>query len=60
MKDEQQLVATFDCMPDSKLYDYKLLLDKLKSELSKFGLTPNQSKVHIFEQVWFQNCTRSM
>lgn len=48
MKDEQQLVSIFDCMPDSKLYDYKLLLDKLKTELSKFGLTPNQSKVYIF------------
>ncbi len=48
MKDDQQLISIFDCMPDSKLYDYKLLLDKLRSELSKFGLTPNQSKVYIF------------
>ena len=48
MKDEQQLVSIFDCTPDSKLYDYKLLFDKLKSELSKFGLTPNQSKIYIF------------
>ena len=30
------------------MYDYKLPLDKLKAELSKFGLTPNQCKVYIF------------
>ena len=35
-------------MPDSTLYDYKSPLDKLKAELSKFGLTPNQCKVYIF------------
>ena len=35
-------------MPDSTLYDYKMPLDKLKTQLSKFGLTPNQCKVYIF------------
>jgi len=33
---------------DSKPYDYEMLLEKLKSELSKFGLTANQSKVYLF------------
>jgi len=48
MKNDQQLISIFDCMPDSKLYDYKVLIEKFKSELSKFGLTPNQSKIYIF------------
>lgn len=48
MKDDQQLISIFDCMPDSKLYDYKVLIERFKSELSKFGLTPNQSKIYIF------------
>lgn len=48
MKDVRQLVSIFDCMPDSKLYDYKLLFEKLKSGLSQFGLTPNQCKVYVF------------
>jgi sugar-specific transcriptional regulator TrmB len=33
---------------DSKPRDYEMLLEKLKSELSKFGLTANQSKVYLF------------
>ena len=33
---------------ESKPYDYEMLLEKLKSELSKFGLTSNQSKVFLF------------
>jgi sugar-specific transcriptional regulator TrmB len=33
---------------DSKPYDYETLLEKLKNELSKFGLTANQSKVYLF------------
>lgn len=31
-----------------KQYDYEILLEKLKNELSKFGLTANQSKVFLF------------
>ena len=48
MNDTPQLLSLFDPIPDSKLYDYKFPLDKLKAELSKFGLTPNQCKVYIF------------
>lgn len=33
---------------ESKSYDYEMLLEKLKNELSKFGLTSNQSKVFLF------------
>ena len=29
-------------------YDYEMLIEKLKMELSKFGLTSNQSKVFLF------------
>jgi len=37
-----------DAIPESKAYDYEMLLEKLKNELSKFGLTANQSKVYLF------------
>ncbi len=31
-----------------KQYDYEILLERLKNELSKFGLTANQSKVFLY------------
>src|SRR5712692_9227611 len=37
-----------DAVPESRAYDYEMLLEKLKNELSKFGLTANQSKVYLF------------
>src|SRR5437660_2960856 len=40
--------SMLDSTLDSKSYDYEMLLEKLKSELSKFGLTSNQSKVFLF------------
>ncbi len=40
--------SVFESLPDSTLYDYRMALDKLKGELSKFGLTSNQSKVYIY------------
>jgi len=40
--------SILDDVPESKPYDYEMLFDKLKNELSKFGLTPNQSKVYLF------------
>src|SRR5689334_18537975 len=40
--------SVVDPVPESKSYDYEMLFDKLKNELSKFGLTPNQSKVYLF------------
>src|SRR6267378_7464775 len=33
---------------EPKSYDYETLLEKLKNELSQFGLTANQSKVFLF------------
>ncbi len=40
--------SLLDSSMDSKPHDYEMLLEKLKSELSKFGLTANQSKVYLF------------
>jgi len=40
--------SILDVVPESKAYDYEMLLEKLKNELSKFGLTSNQSKVYLF------------
>lgn len=48
VKEEQQEVTILDSLPDSRLYDYRLSLDKLKDQLSAFGLTANQCKVYIF------------
>lgn len=48
MKDEEIQVTIFDSNSDSQLYEHRLSIDKLKDELSKFGLTSNQSKVYIF------------
>lgn len=48
-KEEQlQEVTVFDSLPDSRMYDYRISLDKLKDQLSSFGLTANQGKVYIF------------
>lgn len=49
-KDSLDVEATsvFDSLPDSAMYDYRMSLEKLKGELSKFGLTSNQSKVYIY------------
>lgn len=41
-------VTIFDSASDSRLYEHRLSIDKLKDELSKFGLTANQCKVYIF------------
>ncbi|HYL66545.1 MAG TPA: helix-turn-helix domain-containing protein [Nitrosopumilaceae archaeon] len=48
MKDEELQISIFDSTSDSTMYEHRLSLDKLKDELSKFGLTSNQSKVYIF------------
>ena len=40
--------SVFESLPDSTMYDYRMSLEKLKDELSKFGLTSNQSKVYIY------------
>lgn len=49
IKEEQlQEVTVMDSLPDSRMYDYRLSLDKLKDQLSGFGLTANQCKIYIF------------
>ncbi len=48
MEDEEKQVSIFDSGTDSNMYEQSLSLDRLKNEISKFGLTPNQSKVYIF------------
>lgn len=41
-------LTIFNSDPGSKLYEYKIELDKINDELLKFGLTPNQAKVFMF------------
>ena len=41
-------VASFDPETDTMPYDHEMLFDKIKNELSKFGLTQNQSKVFLY------------
>lgn len=48
MKDEEMQITIFDSNADSTLYQHRVSIDRLKDELSKFGLTSNQSKVYIF------------
>ena len=44
---ETSNIAALDPTANSA-YDQEVLFDKIKTELSKFGLTPNQSKVFLF------------
>lgn len=48
MKDEEIQITIFDSNSDSQLYEHRLSIDKIRDDLSKFGLTANQSKVYIF------------
>src|SRR5947208_12342795 len=48
MKDEEAQITIFDVSSDSTLAEHRLTLDKLREDLSKFGLTSNQAKVYIF------------
>lgn len=45
---ESPQISIFNLEPDSRSYHYKVSLEKLQEQLSKFGLTSNQSKVYIF------------
>src|SRR5206468_12701147 len=47
--------SILDAVPESKAYNYEVLLEKLKNELSKFGLTSNQSKVFLFLEKYGQS-----
>jgi sugar-specific transcriptional regulator TrmB len=48
MKDEDLQISIFDSTSNSTISEHRVSLDKLKDELSRFGLTSNQSKVYIF------------
>src|SRR6267143_6289528 len=48
MKDEEIQQSIFDSSEGSNLSEHRGSLDKLKEDLSQFGLTSNQSKVYIF------------
>lgn len=48
MNNEEMQVTVFDSTSESRLYEHRVSIDKLRDELSKFGLTANQSKVYIF------------
>lgn len=41
-------MSIFDSTPDTTMYEYKMSVDRLQAELSKYGLTSNQSKVFIY------------
>ena len=48
MNNEESQISIFDTHLDSTMREHKMSIDKLQDELSKFGLTSNQSKVYIF------------
>ncbi len=48
MQDQQEIISPFLSNPDSKLYQYKVKIEQVKTELLKFGLSQNQAKVFIY------------
>ena len=48
MNNEENQISIFDSQSDSTMHEHKISINKLQDELSKFGLTSNQSKVYIF------------
>ena len=48
MNNEENQLSLFDSHSDSAMHEHRMSVDRLQDELSKFGLTSNQSKVYIF------------
>jgi len=48
MANETTQTSAFDSTPDSQMYEYKQSIEKVQTELLKYGLTLNQSKVFIY------------
>ena len=48
MANETTQTSAFDSTPDSQMYEYKQSIEKVQTELLKYGLTANQSKVFIY------------
>ncbi len=41
-------ITSFDSLSNTMPYDHEMVFDRIKNELSKFGLTQNQSKVFLY------------
>ncbi len=48
MSNDTTQTSIFDSTPDTQMYEYKLSIEKVQSELFQYGLTSNQSKVFIY------------
>lgn len=48
LSSKEKNLAVFDSEPGSHMYEHRMRLERIKRELLKFGLTPNQAKVYIF------------
>ena len=48
VSDQFERMTIFDITADSQNYEYKVYIDRLKEQLSKFGITANQSKVYMY------------
>ncbi|MBA4718476.1 MAG: TrmB family transcriptional regulator [Nitrosopumilus sp.] len=48
MTNEPTQTSVFDSTSDSQMYEYKQSIEKVQTELLKYGLTSNQSKVFIY------------
>lgn len=48
MKHDESQITIFDSVDNTTLSSHKITLDKLREDLSEFGLTANQAKVYIF------------
>jgi sugar-specific transcriptional regulator TrmB len=48
MANDTTQTSVFDSAPDSQMYEYKVSVEKVQTELLKYGLTANQSKVFIY------------
>ncbi len=46
--EKEKAITLFDNDSETELYKHKLTLEKIKKELTNFGLTANQSKVFIY------------
>ena len=55
---EDKQITIFDGTTGSHHQDYKLSVDELRKELSRFNLTANPIyDLHFLGKVWFKNCT---
>ena len=48
MNEAEKSINILNSSPDSKLYEYKLGIERITMELVKFGLTKTQAKVFIY------------